>query len=231
MSSARLVEEEVRRVEAERGEELRAEVREEVAAYAVPPPVTASARPAPVDPESGLRALAPHQRSASAPGGLHRRTRAAAAGRRHERSDAGSGARCARARQRHAAHHQRPEPGRALGSPRPRCRPSTRALVEMGLGNAGRRDARRRGLMPRHGLLLAGHHPIDGRGGARPCSASRRPRHGQRLRGAARAFRHQDQRLPELLRAASRRRHRAHRALGQGGRRVRAPLLFHPGRR
>ncbi len=50
----RLVEEEVRRVEAERGEELRAEVREEVAAYAVPPPMTASARSAPVSPGPGF---------------------------------------------------------------------------------------------------------------------------------------------------------------------------------
>jgi len=50
----RLIEEEVRRVDTERGDELRAEVREHVGAYAVPRPVGADALPQPVAPQPGF---------------------------------------------------------------------------------------------------------------------------------------------------------------------------------
>ena len=50
----RLIEEEVRRVDSERGEELRAEVREHVESYAIPRPVGADALPPPAPPQAGF---------------------------------------------------------------------------------------------------------------------------------------------------------------------------------
>ena len=91
-----------------------------------------------------------------------------------------------------------------------------------------RQHHQRRRLVPGHGLLLAGHHALDGHGRAHP----RAPAGGRRgIRRAARRLRREDQRLPQLVRPASRRRHRPDRPHRDRGRRRAAPVLLDPGGR
>ena len=65
---------------------------------------------------------------------------------------------------------------------------------------------------PGHGLLLARHHALDGHGRAHPRAPPAVTPTATASRRALGAVRRQDQRLPELVRPAPRRRHRPHRA-------------------
>ena len=83
-----------------------------------------------------------------------------------------------------------------------------RALSELGLGDAGLTRNQRRRLMPRHRLLQARDHQLDGAERGR-AGAHRGDGHHRR---ADAQTEHQDQRLPERLRPAPRRQHRLLRA-------------------
>ena len=184
-----LVEDEVARVEAERGDELRAEVRERVASHAVPPAAACA----------GERAAAARARASTHWQRTNVRPQRQAGTRRvivqlplgDITSDQMRAVGRARrgARQRDAARHQRPEPRRALGRRGGAAGGARGAGRRSGSANADAGTIDRRRVVPGHGLLLAGDHALDGRGGAHPRPSPRRSRHGQRLRGAARRLR------------------------------------------
>ena len=89
-----------------------------------------------------------------------------------------------------------------------------RALDDIGLGEAGGGHGPRRRLVPRHRLVQARHHELDGpeRGGAR---ARRGDGHH---RPADPADPREDERLPERLQPAPHREHRLLRRVDPGGR-------------
>ncbi len=100
-----------------------------------------------------------------------------------------------------------------------------RALGELGLGDAGSRRNRRRRVVPRHRLVQARDHQLDGPqpGGA---GADRGDGH---LRPADARDPRQDQRLPQRLRTAPRGQDRLHGSVDQS-RRAHDPRI-HPARR
>ncbi len=101
-----------------------------------------------------------------------------------------------------------------------------RALSELGLGDAGLARDHRCRVVPRHRLVQARDHELDG---PQPGRAGAHRGDGHHRRADTRAQR-QDQRLPQRLRPAPRRQHRLHRRLDQG-RRAHDPGLHPPRRR
>ena len=151
----------------------------------------------------GVRAVCRGQRDAAAPVGILDGRSQHSAGRYLAGTVLRSGADSAHLRPRPRADHAAAEPGAALDSQRERLR-RLEGARRAGARRSRRAGDRRRGLLPRHRLLQARDHLLDG---AQPSSPGAAPR--ARDRGPADA---QDarahERLPELLRPAPHRRHR-----------------------
>ena len=135
------------------------------------------------------------------------------------------------ARQRDAARHQRPEPRPAVD---PRAGAAGRAAAAVRhragrrrRGHASTTSSRARGWTTARSPSRARWAWRSGCG--RTCSTIRRAATASR-RDSGR-FTDQGERLPELLRPAPHRRHRAHRPLGERAGRDGASVLLDPGRR
>ena len=171
-----------------------------------------------------LRSLRLDQRRRSAPGGLLDR-RGQGPPRRSEPRPAPRPRRDhARVLRRLRSHHGPSEPGPALGPRRGSLRGVDAARGARPRRRRRRRDHRCRQL-PRHRLVQARHHQLDG---AQPGDPGP-PGADEAERRAHPADPHQDERLPQWLRPASHRQHRLLRGLDQG-RRAHDPGL-HPAHR
>ncbi len=160
-----------------------------------------------------VRPLRGGQRHPAAPGRFQRR-----GGEGHPRRPRARAVPCprrdhARLHGRLRAHHGRAEPRSPLGARREPLRPLAAAEGDRP-GRRRRARDHRRGELPRHRQLQAGHHRLDGPeqggGGSARGDGARRPAHAEDP--------HQDERLPERLQPAPHREHRLLRRVDEGQR-------------
>ncbi len=153
----------------------------------------------------GLRAVARDERHPSTPGRLRHGAHHAPAGRPDVRAGACARGHRAQVHRRHDAHDGGPEHAPALGQRGRPARGLLRARASTPRADGGGHHRRHHGV-PRHRHVQAGDLVVARAGRAAHEGPSRR---GPRPRPQREAPAHQDERLLQLLRPASRRRSRA----------------------